>query len=76
LVTDAVSKAIEGSSLKDAAERLNKWQVSHGRSNKWQTSDNTLKHSDALKLANHLGFGDLPWSWDKPRTREGYAFCL
>jgi hypothetical protein len=66
LVTDAVSKAIEGSSLKDAAERLNKWQA----------NGNTLKHSAALKLANHLGFGDLPWSWDKPRTREGYAFCL
>ena len=58
---DAVTRAIDRSGLRNVGDLLRKWR-----------DNSRLGFSDAGKLAKDLGFADVPWSCDKPRTREGY----
>lgn len=58
----AVRRAIEQSSLAASRKLLAQWMA----------QAEGLSHRKAMLLANDLGFGGVDWSWDKPRTREGY----
>lgn len=39
---------------------------------KWRSDSMAMAHSNARALATSLGFGDVFWCWDMPRSREGY----
>jgi isocitrate lyase len=38
----------------------------------WREDSMKLGHDDAVKLATKLGFGNVFWDWNAPRSREGY----
>lgn len=39
---------------------------------KWRAESMQLSHNDAHKLAASLGFGDVYWNCEAPRSREGF----
>lgn len=59
---DAVCKAIGESDISEKADLLSRWEQ----------EGKLLGLHEARKLSSELGFGDLEWCWEKPRTREGY----
>lgn len=59
---DAVASAIESSDLPNKLDILDQWRQ----------KGKDLGNADARKVAGTIGFGDLYWDWEKPRTREGY----
>mmetsp|Transcript_29781 Transcript_29781/g.97042 ORF Transcript_29781/g.97042 Transcript_29781/m.97042 type:complete len:475 (-) Transcript_29781:138-1562(-) len=58
---EAVCDAITHSGLANSDALLERWVEAE-----------LLGMAAAHRLAATLGFGELEWSWDKPRTREGY----
>jgi len=56
-----IKKAIEKSDKSNVKELLAKWEDAK-----------YLCNLDARDCAKDLGFGDVYWCWEKPRTREGY----
>mmetsp|Transcript_1499 Transcript_1499/g.4669 ORF Transcript_1499/g.4669 Transcript_1499/m.4669 type:complete len:521 (-) Transcript_1499:76-1638(-) len=38
----------------------------------WMAKSMKMANKDARALAKQLGFGDVFWCWDAPRSREGY----
>eukprot|EP00457_Paulinella_chromatophora_P003026 gb/GEZN01003031.1/.p1 GENE.gb/GEZN01003031.1/~~gb/GEZN01003031.1/.p1 ORF type:complete len:536 (-),score=76.06 gb/GEZN01003031.1/:654-2261(-) len=38
----------------------------------WLNKAHHMSHFEARELARKLGFGDVFWCWEQPRTREGY----
>jgi isocitrate lyase len=40
--------------------------------NIWTSQARYLGNNESRALAAELGFPDVEWSWEKPRTREGY----
>lgn len=61
---DHVESAIQASSMPDATRRACLAE--------WRAKAPTLSNPEARKLAAELGFADLHWDWDAPRSREGY----
>lgn len=58
---ETIKEAIENSNNSDKQNLLNRWEEGKNLSNR-----------EARDLASELGFGDVFWCWEKPRTREGY----
>lgn len=38
----------------------------------WMQKSMNMDHASARKLAESLGFGEVYWCWEAPRSREGY----
>jgi len=68
---DAIEAAVKASG-KTAAEQkeiLSKWRDFHTLAN---IADGKCSNTASRKLATELGFGQVFWDWNAPRTREGY----
>merc|ERR1712039_866182 len=39
---------------------------------KWNAEAGLMRYSDCIAQAAKLGFGNVFWDWDAPRSREGY----
>eukprot|EP00339_Tiarina_fusa_P018569 CAMPEP_0117022520 /NCGR_PEP_ID=MMETSP0472-20121206/16913_1 /TAXON_ID=693140 ORGANISM="Tiarina fusus, Strain LIS" /NCGR_SAMPLE_ID=MMETSP0472 /ASSEMBLY_ACC=CAM_ASM_000603 /LENGTH=404 /DNA_ID=CAMNT_0004728397 /DNA_START=1491 /DNA_END=2705 /DNA_ORIENTATION=+ len=58
---DTIKESIEKSGKSNTEELLTRWKAAKNLSNR-----------DARDCAKDLGFGNVYWCWEKPRTREGY----
>lgn len=60
---DCIARQIESSThISDKASALNRWRA----------AKMDMSNSDARELARQILGRDTYWSWEKPRTREGY----